>query len=269
MIRFKILIGASTFLPLLGCQTLQMGSLLGEMKKPEVVSVAPRIAGLDLEGVNLEFDVDVSNPYSVPIKSPQFRYGMDVEGAEFLKSEATSKLDLPAKGVGTVTLPVRLKYLDLWQSYASLKDKAEVAYALKGALVFSPLGETIELPIEKRGNFPVLRMPKFTSMEMEPPQVSLGAANINVKTMVLNPNVFDVGLEDLGYALKIGTIDVGGLSLSTLKSLQAGQSGQLNFSGRISGFQAVQQIFSGQKIGEISILPTGSLQTPYGAVRVP
>ncbi len=253
----------------LGCKMLSTQGIFGAIEKPRIESISPHITGLDFQGVNLAFDVGVLNPYSVPIKSPQFKYGLDVQGAEFLNSETTSKLDLPAKGVGTVTLPVRLEYLDLWRSYHQLKDAAEIPYTLRGALVFSPLGETIELPLQKSGVFPVLRMPSFSDIQVEPGEVSLGSAKVSLKANVLNPNVFVLGLENLGYRAKLGNIDLGALEVSTLREIQPGGKEQLSLTGALSGFAAIQQLLAGQSLGAAQILPSGFLQTPYGTVKAP
>lgn len=254
---------------LVGCKTLSTKGLFGSVEKPRVESISPRITGLDLQGVNLAFDVGVLNPYSVPIKSPQFRYGLDVQGAEFLNSETTSQLDLPAKGVGTVTLPVRLEFLDLWQSYQRLKDAAEIPYTLRGALVFSPFGQTVELPLQKSGVFPVLRMPSFSDIQVEPGKVSMGSAQVSMKASVLNPNVFALGLEDLGYKVRLGDIELGSLKVSTLKEVQPGGKEQLSLTGALSGFEAIQQLLSGGSLGTAQILPSGLLKTPYGKVQAP
>ncbi len=252
-----------------GCNTLSTSSLLGKVSKPSIESISPRITGLDFLGVDLAFDVAVSNPYEVPIKSPRFKYGLDVEGANFLNSQATANLDLPAKGVGMVVLPVRLQYLDLLQAYSSLKDAAEVPYTLHGALVFSPLGETIELPIQKSGIFPILRVPAISNVVVAPPEVSLGSAKIQVKSNISNPNAFALGLENLGYDLRIGEIKLGGLKASALRSLKAGDSGEISLTGALSGFEAIQQLLSGQGLGAAALRPIGSISTPYGTVRLP
>jgi LEA14-like dessication related protein len=229
MNKFSIfLLGITASLLAAGCNTLSTSSLLGRVTKPSIESISPRITGLDFLGVDLAFDVDVLNPYEVPIKSPRFKYGLDVEGANFLSSQATANLDLPAKGVGTVVLPVRLQYLDLVQAYSSLKDAAEVPYTLHGALLFSPLGETVELPIRKSGTFPILRIPAISNVVVAPPEVSLG-----------------------------------------LRSLKAGQSGEISLTGALSGFEAIQQLLAGRGLGAAALRPVGSVSTPYGTVRLP
>lgn len=259
----------ATMLLAVGCNTLSTSALLGKVSKPSIESISPRIAGLNFQGIDLAFDVAVLNPYEVPIKSPRFKYALDVEGASFLSSQATANLDLPAKGVGTVVLPVRLQYLDLLQAYSSLKDVGEVPYTLHGALVFSPWGETIELPIRKSGTFPILRVPALSNVVVDPPEVSLGGAKIQVKSNITNPNVFALGLESLGYDLQIGEVKLGGLKTESLRSLKAGDSGEVSLMGAISGYEAVQQLLSGRGLGAVALRPVGSISTPYGIVRLP
>lgn len=254
---------------LLSCKTLSTSSLLGKVEKPRIESVSPRIVGLDFQGIDLAFDVKVRNPYSVPIKSPQFKYGLDVGGANFASSETTSSLDLPARDTGAVVLPLRLEYLDLWQSYERLKDAAEVPYTLHGALISSALGQSIELPIHKSGSFPILRIPDFSNVSVEPPEISLSGARISAKSNVRNPNVFALGLEQLGYNLQIGDIKIGDLKAETLKTIKPGENAEVTLTGTISGMQAIQQLLSGRDLGAARILPCGFVKTPYGSVRLP
>ena len=97
-----------------GCASLDV------LRRPDVRAVRPRITGVDFRAVDLAFDVDVNNPYPVPIKSPEFRYGLDIEGVEFLEATGSSRIDLPALSIGTVTVPVRLPYANLWRTLKNL-----------------------------------------------------------------------------------------------------------------------------------------------------
>lgn len=160
MNRFSVFsIGFAASLLAAGCNTLSTSSLLGKVSKPSIESISPRITGLDFLGVDLAFDVAVSNPYDVPIKSPRFKYGLDVEGASFLDSQTTANLDLPAKGVGTVVLPVRLQYLDLLQAYSGLKDAAEVPYTLHGLWFSHRWERRLNCRSRRAGLFPSCELP--------------------------------------------------------------------------------------------------------------
>ena len=244
----------------LGCATMS------SMEKPEVQNVRPRISGVDFQGLDMAFDVDVNNHYPLPIKTPRFRYGIDIEGSRFFDSEATSKLNLPAKGVGTVTLPVRLSYVDMLRTYRSLADASEAAYTLRGALIMPVLGRSFEVPVSHSGAVPILRAPTFSNIDVNIANISLLKTKISANASMKNPNAFALGIKNLGYALKLGGVELGGLTATTASTLEAGQTGGLSLSGEVSAASAVVNMIKGGKIGGAEIVPSGSVQTPYGLV---
>ncbi|MBE7557623.1 LEA type 2 family protein [bacterium] len=242
------------------------GSFLGSgAVKPEITAIHPRITGIDLGGVNLAFDVDVANPYAVPIRSPRFRYSLDVSGSRFLASEQTVNVDLPKRGTGTVTLPLRMGYGDLWRTYENLKEAREIAYELRGALILPVSRRNVEVPFTRSGNFPVLRLPSFSDIDAKVLELGMGTGQLAVKANLTNPNVFALGLKNLGYAIKIGDIQLSDLSASTLGNVGPGETQALNLNGRLTGGN-LARILSGGQIGRLRIEPTGFLETPYGQV---
>ncbi len=238
------------------------------LPKPEIKGIKPRIESLDFQGVNLAFDVDVNNPYPTAIKTPKFKYGLDVQGASFMNSSASTALDLPARNIGTATLPIRLTYADLWKSYQNLKDAKEIDYTLKGALQLPFMGTTHELPLSHSGKFPVLRIPKISILKIEPANISLTKAGVGVEAEMMNPNIFGIGLGDIGYALNLGSISVGGLKATSLQEIGANQTGRFSLRGEVSALEAAQQFLKSPDIGAARLVPTGSIQTPYGPVKL-
>jgi LEA14-like dessication related protein len=243
-------------------------ALLQEIRKPEIVSVRPKIAGIDFEGINMAFDIDVNNPYPLPIRTPRFRYGIAIQGNEFFKGEAESGINLPAVQVGTLTLPVQLSYKNLWQQFQGLSHAREVDYTLSGALLFSALGSSFELPLSHNGTFPVLRPPTFSNIRVNVPEVSLTGAKISVDADVKNPNVFDLGIQNLGYVLKIGGEEIGGLTASSAGTVGAGESSRLSLAGEISAASSLLRLIRGGRLGEAMLVPSGAIQTPYGIVTL-
>lgn len=246
-----------------GCATLQ------GIEQPEIQAVHPRITGIDFQGVNLDFDVDVYNPYPVAIRTPRFRYGLDVEGTNLFDAKTASGLDLPARAVGTTVLPVRLAYSDLISHYQTLADAPEAGYRLYGALLFSLLGQSFELPISHEGTVPILRPPTFSDVKFELADVSLTKAKFNIDAAITNPNVFAIGLENLGYVLNLGDVKLGGLTAATGDSVGAGETGHILLSGEASAANALFNLLVGGTEGQARLLPSGSIKTPYGLVNMP
>lgn len=75
-----------------------------------MTAVRPKITGIDMGSVSLAFDVDINNPYLVPLRSSNVRYAFDVEGSQLFESDEPVTLNIPASGTGTMTLPVRLAH---------------------------------------------------------------------------------------------------------------------------------------------------------------
>ena len=133
------------------CETVPLDSILQNIEKPTVVSVKSRVTGTDILGIKLAFDVKVKNPYSFAIKKAKCEYKIEIEGSDFLDTEDDADVNIPAKKTGTVTLPARLNYLDMFRAYRHLKGKSEVDYLMRGNLII--MG--IKVPIREKGTIPL------------------------------------------------------------------------------------------------------------------
>jgi LEA14-like dessication related protein len=259
----KAVLGGAILVALLaGCATLSL-------VRPQIQGVHPRITGIDFLGLNMAFDLDVYNPNPIALRQPHLRYALNVEGNRFFQSETTSLNDVPARGVGTVTFPVRLSYLDLLQAYHVLAGKPEADYRLEGAMIFPVRGRNLELPFSHSGAFPILRPPTFSDVRVRLGDVSPTNTRIDIDAAVKNPNVFPLGLNDLGYVLDLGGIRLGDLSTQNGGAVGAGQTQRLHLSGETSLVSAIVQLMKGGNLGEARLLPYGSVQTPYGAASLP
>jgi LEA14-like dessication related protein len=248
---------------MLGCSTLPV------TLRPDVRAVRPRITAIDFHGVNMAFDVDVRNPLPVVLSSPRLRYGIEIQGSDFVSSEMAASADLPARGVGTVSFPVRLSYYDLWRTYKNLGDASEVPYRLHVAIVCAALGQSFEIPVSHAGAVPILRPPVLTALRVRLADVSLSKATIIVDSEVKNPNVFSLGIGNLRYRLDLGDVRIGDLSASSAGSVRAGQTQQFNLSGEVSASNGLIKLLMSGVSGKPEITASGLVQTPYGPVRLP
>lgn len=255
------------FLPLMalaltfGCASLPIG-------KPEVKSFVPKIAGIDLQGLDMIFDIGVSNPYPTSIKTPKFKLGMDVLGSQFIEKSDAATMDLPAMKTGLISVPVRVGYADLFKLYNNLQGQNEVDYTIKGAMLLPVLGKDYELPLNYTGKFPVIRVPQFKVLAMRPYDITFSSAMVAVDTEVTNPNAFGLNFNGIGYNLQFGDVSMASLTAQTLSDIVAGGSGKMTFAGKVSAMDAVSQILSGDAMGKAQIVPTGAIQTPYGPLKL-
>ena len=78
-----IKLGLLFLLPLLlfACDAL---NLLSSTARPSAKVVSTSIDGLDLNGLNLNFGIEIQNPYSTNIPLTQLSYALATEGTPFL-----------------------------------------------------------------------------------------------------------------------------------------------------------------------------------------
>ncbi|MHC4672287.1 MAG: LEA/WHy family protein [Planctomycetota bacterium] len=252
------------YVAILGFIILNTGCSL--IAKPKIQDVRARVDNIDLRGIHLVFDVDIYNPYPVAIRTPEFRYGLDIAEEEFIKSRDTTEIDLPALKTGTVTLPAHIEYLTLGRTYRKLSDADQVDYRLHGTVVVKAMQEIFELPVQYSGKFPVFRFPSISMPRVDFSDVSLSGAKVVIKTDISNPNVFRLGLGKLNFDVRVGDVQVGKIRPSLPDGLDAKASSKLSLVGEITASRALMQLIGGKSLGKPSIQCIGSVETPYGMV---
>jgi LEA14-like dessication related protein len=77
-----------------------------------------QVAGVKVENISLTdatmlFDVQVDNPYSVPLPMSNVDYAVASQGQPFASGKADVQGTVPAGGSKTVGVPVKISYVEL------------------------------------------------------------------------------------------------------------------------------------------------------------
>lgn len=238
-------------------------------QRPEARTVNARIDTIDFQGVDTIFDIHVHNPNPFRIKSPEFRYGIDIAGREYTRSAQTTELDLPSGAAGTIRLPIRIEYAKLQATNARLRDANEIPYRLHGAVVATSQDGRSEIPVEHTGTLPLLRPPRFSVPRVKFADASLTGAKVALEVDVHNPNIFSLGLARIGYSMNVGRIPLGNVHASTVGELAARSSGKLSLVGEITAAGVLLRLARGEKPGDFGMAWEGTVQTPYGTATLP
>ena len=244
-------------------------SLLTEIQRPTIEGVRPKIKGLDFQGIEMDFDIQVRNPYPIPLVSPNFDYGFKLQDTSLFESARGTEVNIPSQKIGTVTLPMRFQFMDIYRSVKSLAGANEANYELNGTFHFTPWDKAIDLPFSHQGTLPIPKPPKISIKDLNLSEVSLSSAKINVDSVIKNPNIFGIDLRDVGYSLNLGEIEIGGLKTQTAKKIGAGEEGALSLTGEVSALSSIRSLLKGMDPGKASLSPTGSIKTPYGDLSLP
>lgn len=236
-------------------------------QQPEVKAIRSRIAEVDFDGVSMAFDVDVQNPYSVPVRNPRVRYTLAFQDSREINSETVLPDKLPPGSVSTVTLPVHLSYADILRDSPALSQATKADFNLNGLVILPMSGQSPQLPFEFAGAFPIARRLSISTAKVQLADVSLTKATVIVDADIENPNGFAVDMRDVTYSLDLGQVQVGGLTSPTRK-IGAGKRERVNLIGHITAEEGLIKILMNGISAIPTVSATGSVGTPYGDITL-
>ncbi|MEN8168373.1 MAG: LEA type 2 family protein, partial [Pseudomonadota bacterium] len=228
------------------------------------------------DGVDLAFDVGVSNPNPVAIALAGLDYDLQLEGSSFMQGDQPLGMTMPANGNSQVEVPLRLGFQQLFNSYHHLKERNETGYELLLGLAFDlPVLGRVRLPVKYSGRLPVPKIPKIKVSSINLQQLSMSGADLQLELDVDNPNAFSLLLNRLNYNLELNGHQVSDGLMS--KSVQVAEGGKgriklplsLNFLQLGSGLYSAltrDESLSYKLTGELDATSSNAL---IGAFRLP
>jgi LEA14-like dessication related protein len=156
-IRITILV-AGLGLALAGCNTLD--ALMGSGPRPSASLRGVRFGELSFSRVGLDFDVEVTNPYEVPLPLVNLEYGLTTGRSQVLKGAAPLQGTIPAGQSKVLTLPAEVSILDVIRFVEGLRPGASVPYSADATLsVDAPVLGKIPIPLAKQGEIRIPSLP--------------------------------------------------------------------------------------------------------------
>lgn len=216
-------------LMLSSCATLEQVSQMLEGQKPSASVEGMRLTGLDMNGVDLTFDVGVDNPNPVGISLAALDYDLKLFGSSFLQGDQPMGMKVAANGKSQVQVPVRLGFQQLLNSYRQLKGADEVGYELDLGMGFEvPVLGKVRVPASYQGQLPIPEMPSVSLKSVDVDQLTLSGAKLLLELQVDNPNSFSLLLDKLDYNLKLNGYDVGGGVVNQAARVQQDGRGKIS-----------------------------------------
>ncbi|NOZ56500.1 MAG: LEA type 2 family protein [Calditrichaeota bacterium] len=205
-VKQAVLLGALAVVVVLlvGCAGLQTLFKSAAVKKPEVRVVDTKLASLSFSGADLVFTFAIDNPNPVGVTLAGFDYDLKIADRDFLQGKHQEELSVPAKGQGSVSLPLTIQFADLYKVLKSLAEQDTTDYTLSaGFVVKVPVLGNVRIPVTKSGKLPVLKVPKVRLKGLALRGLSLTSADLAAKLAVTNPNAVAFLLNRLSYDLQI------------------------------------------------------------------
>jgi len=199
-----LLLAIIVMLSFYSCSTLN--TILNQMnvQKPTVEITNAKISNLSFNDLDLLFDIQINNPNSVGINLAGFDYELLINKNSFISGNQPDKLEIAAKNQNTIQLPVKLKFVDIYNTFADLKKNNDSKYQIKCGLNFNlpVLGET-RIPISKNGDIPLLKLPSISFNSVKLNNIDLTGASLILDVKFRNPNSFSMLIDQMNYNFQV------------------------------------------------------------------
>lgn len=198
----KLCIIAAILFTLSSCSTLQ--DISNNVQKPSVSVQDVRVTNFNFQEIELTYDIKMNNPNAVSVQMLGYNYRLDTNGNTLVSGQQNKKLTINGSGQSSFSIPTTVRFDDLYGAIQAYRSKDETAYQFSSNLIFDlpVLGKT-ELPIEKNGTIPVLRMPDIRLLDWSVESLSFSGTDVSVQLAFDNPNTFGIDINQLDYELMI------------------------------------------------------------------
>lgn len=182
---------------LFSCSTFRTAA---HFQKPQVTLQSIGFQNITFETVDLVFTVAVNNPNSAAIKLNRYDYQLLVNNAPFAKGDTKRTVTFDAGKVTPVTIPVTVKFSDLYNAYQALSTRDSTEYQAQLGLYFDipVLGEK-RIQVNRNGFLPLVKAPGLEVTSVQLRDLRLAGADLDVNVMLNNPNTFSLTLRQLTY----------------------------------------------------------------------
>lgn len=243
------------------------------LQQPDARIARVGFQSIDLQSVTILFDVEVENPYSVPLPLVNLDYSLSSRDQQFLTGASELAGSVPAAGKKTIPLPAKITYASLINTLMNVRPGAVVPYTAElGLSVDAPALGRVRLPLVKDGEFPVPTVPEVKVSEIRWETLALNEAAGRVKLDLVNRNEFPIDLSRLTYGLSLGGVEVARSAVTKTVSFDGGGGqGTIEIPISFSPVSLGMGLFRMLSSDESGYAFTGNLsvKTPFGAMVFP
>lgn len=152
--RIALTLAALAALGVQGCASLQ--SMLESAPKPSASIKDIHFTSASLTSIGLVFDVNVSNPYDVPLPLTKLDYSLTGNQSNLLKGAAPLSGTIPARASKAVSLPVDVSIPEAVKFFKGVRPGATLLYnANLNVTVDTPGLGAYPIPLSRNGEVKV------------------------------------------------------------------------------------------------------------------
>jgi len=224
-------------------------------REPRAFIRSMELSRISFTGVELMCRVSVENQNRFEIPFPEIAWEFYIANNFFANGNIKSNSRISARSTSTLSIPVKIGYLEMFDAYLSLVGRKNVDYKIicdaKVSLV--DYGNRA-WHLERNGSFPVLRAPTVAYRNLEVKNISLTRLDFELTIEVENPNNLDLTINNLSYSFVVNNSRWSGGTVSDPPRLAANKKTVVPIYFTINSLAIVR---------DITLLLAGNTSVPY------
>ena len=128
----------------------------GMFQRPDAKITGVQLQDVQPTGATMLFDVQVDNPYSVPLPLSNVDYALSSEGQRFLTGRADVQGAVPAGASKSLGVPVRINFVELVRAVSGARPGKTIPYAAElGLSADVPALGPLRVPMSREGELAI------------------------------------------------------------------------------------------------------------------
>jgi len=242
-----------------------------ETIKPTARLTDTHLANINFEQADLVFDLAVENQNPIAINLAGLNYDLKIENQSLLSGVTAQGMEIKPVSTSAVQLPLTLKFDDLKKLPGELWQQDSFNYQLDTEIIVDlPVIGNYAIPLTKRGELPVPKLPEIKIKGVQIKNLSFKQAELVAQVEINNPNAFDLAFNDFNYQLNINQQQWGQGNIAQRSSIPQKGKGTIDIPvnlNMLSMGQAAYQALSKKQPLEYQLKGNISLDTGIELLR--
>lgn len=234
------------------------------IQSPKANVADSRVVGLDLEKIDFELDINITNPNFFPLFEVSSDIRVFTQGRKIVElNNFAIPQQIPAGQSVIAQVPVQLVFANIIKLVPDLIHESSMNYRIEVDLSIpvSVLG-VIQIPLTHQGSLPIPKPPRISVGSASIDKVSLTAVSFHVDLDIVNSNKFDISNLGGSLGLAINSKSIGSTALS-VPSIKSGEKQTTRLNMTFSPSQLGLSLFGANQLS-LDINGLFNWTPPYG-----
>lgn len=218
-------------------------SLSSVFREPLLSLNSVDLADISFIGAKVLCKVNVENPNAFDIPFPEIDWELHINANSFINGKIKADQSIKARRTTVVEVPVGFNYLEVFNTFNSLKGSSQADYKIVLAAQFAlPLLGDKVWNFEHTGILPLLQVPAISFAGISVKSLGLTSLDFDVVWEIENNNSFAMSVNDFSYDLRVNNTQWAGGRVSGAPQIEANRITRIPLTISINSLSMISEI---------------------------